>query len=147
MSALLLVNKNFETDTITIFHLFKIRNKKSLVEGVMTAGIINMPSFLDRNGSHYLEKSLAPLWKLTYYSGLFFDWCAKIPHQSWKSVAAHYIVIAFGMTVYLQQLVLSCLQIMMAITNTESSLQRNIVPDVVKCILLLKALQGLNVAP
>jgi len=97
------------------------------VEGVMTAGIIYMLSFLDRNGSHYLEKSLAPLWKLTYYSGLFFDWCAKIPHQSWKSVTAHYIVIAFGMTVYLQQLVLSCLQIMMAITNTESSLQRIIV--------------------
>jgi len=82
------------------------------------------PSLSGEDGFQHLEKSLSPIWKLFYYSGLLFDWCVPIPHQSWKSIAAHCIVIAFCILMYLQQVVLAVLQVMMTIINTKVSLQR-----------------------
>jgi len=40
-----------------------------------------------------LEKSLSPIWKSTYYLGLTFDWCHRIPNQSRASFIVHYIII------------------------------------------------------
>ncbi len=50
-----------------------------------------------------LESSLAPIWKLTYYSGLMFDWCREFPKQSCLSKTLHYIVIfvSLGIELYL----------------------------------------------
>ena len=42
---------------------------------------------------HYnLEKSLSPLWKLTFYSGLSFDWCRRIPKQSQLSIVIRFLI-------------------------------------------------------
>ena len=40
-----------------------------------------------------LEKSLSPIWKSTYYLGLMFDWCHRLPNQSRASFIAHCIII------------------------------------------------------
>jgi len=41
-----------------------------------------------------LERSLAPLWKLTYYGGLLFDWYRPILHQRCISISFRCIIIA-----------------------------------------------------
>ncbi len=44
-----------------------------------------------------LERSLSPLWKVTHYSGLLFDWCRPIPRQGRLFVALRCFIIAMGL--------------------------------------------------
>ena len=39
------------------------------------------------------------MWKLSYYSGLLFDWCKPIPNQSRISILAHYLCIALSLLI------------------------------------------------
>ena len=48
----------------------------------------------DVHDGSLLERSLSPLWKLTYYSGLLFDWCRPM-RLGCASVAIHCVTIIF----------------------------------------------------
>ena len=48
-----------------------------------------------------LQETLSPLWKITYYCGLLFDWCHPIRNQGVISVFLRWISIFFVMSLLL----------------------------------------------
>lgn len=51
-----------------------------------------------------LEKSWSPLWMMTYYMGLMFDWCRRIPNQSRLVNCFRCLIIFFSFAVLLYSL-------------------------------------------
>lgn len=51
-----------------------------------------------------LERSLRPLWKITFYGGFLFDWCRKIPSQCCASFWVRFV----GCFIWFALLVLNC---------------------------------------
>ena len=49
--------------------------------------------------SFNLEKSLAPLWKSTYYLGFAFDWCRPILNQGKPSITIRSLIISFALVI------------------------------------------------
>ena len=77
----------------------------------------------DEENSSQLERSLCPLWKLTYYGGLLFDWCRPI-RLGCASVAIHCITIFFFFTLFLYSTFLMITQLAKTIGNPESNFQQ-----------------------
>ena len=63
-----------------------------------------MEALKDPNDVFNLEKSLSPLWKMTYYMGLMFDWCRRIPNQSRLVNCFRSLIIFFSFVVLLYSL-------------------------------------------
>ena len=55
-------------------------------------------STTDAGAAYYsLERYLAPLWKITYYIGMFFDWCRPIPQKSCFSTEMRCFMMGIGL--------------------------------------------------
>ncbi len=65
---------------------------------------------------HSLERSLAPLWKFTYYGGMLLDWCRPI-HRGRSCTIIRCLVIALALTIALCKLLSLTLELERAITN------------------------------
>lgn len=64
-----------------------------------------------------LEQSLAPVWKLTYYGGMLFDWCRPI-HRGWLSNTIRCFVVAVALTITIYKLASSWSLLVQSITNS-----------------------------
>ena len=72
---------------------------------------------------HYnLEKSLSPLWKLTFYSGLSFDWYRRIPKQSQLSIVIRFLIRFTSIALQSYYILTSLFQMGRAIANPASKL-------------------------
>ena len=72
---------------------------------------------------HYnLETSLSPLWKLTYYTGLSFDWCRQIPKQSKLSIAIRWVIRFTSIVLQFYFILTSAFQLCRTIINPESKM-------------------------
>jgi len=60
------------------------------------------------------------MWKMSYYSGLLFDWCKPIPNQSPLSILIHCICIAFSLVIVLFVIAFLFGQLLVEIWRMES---------------------------
>lgn len=67
---------------------------------------------------HSLERSLAPLWKLTYYGGMLLDWCRPI-QRGGLSTVLRCIVIALALTITFYLLVSLTFQLLWVTSDSE----------------------------
>jgi len=72
--------------------------------------------------NYNLEKSLSPLWKLTFYSGLSFDWCRRIPKQSQLSVAIRFLIRFTSIVLQSYYILTSVFELGRALANPASKL-------------------------
>lgn len=66
-----------------------------------------MEEFKNHNDVFNLEKSLSPLWKMTYYMGFMFDWCRRIPNQNRWVNCFRCLIIFFSFIVLIYSLFFS----------------------------------------
>ncbi len=111
----------YHTCTITDFSgwLSQI-NDLAIQDGAMRLESTKPPT--DPTDPYPLERSLAPMWWLSYYGGLLLDWCRPI-HRGWLSTIAHcfFIVLTFTSTLY--QLITKTFHLILAIHS--STIQSN----------------------
>ena len=79
-----------------------------------------MENIKSSNATFNLEKSLSPLWKLTYYAGLTFDWCRPIPKQSPPSVIIRSFIAFILFTFLTYEASASVLQLYETLTDPTS---------------------------
>ncbi len=63
-----------------------------------------------------MEQSLAPLWKVTYYGGMLFDWCHPI-QRGWFSTGLRCIVVSFALGITLYQLLASGFDLLQVVSK------------------------------
>jgi len=64
-----------------------------------------------------LERSLAPLWKLTYYGGILLDWCRPIRRRRFSTVLC-LVIALLALTIFFYELLFSlAVQLQRAINN------------------------------
>jgi len=76
--------------------------------------------------SSLLQRSLNPLWKVTYYCGLLFNWCRPIPRQSSLSFALRCFIIAVSLLAATYQMACNAALFLSSLTNPNSSFQEKI---------------------
>lgn len=69
-----------------------------------------------------LEKLLSPIWKMTFYLGVTFDWCRKVPNQSRISIALRFFIIFLLFFFLLAVLVANVDEINYTLRDTDRSL-------------------------
>lgn len=80
-----------------------------------------------------LEQTLAPLWKLTYYGLLLFDWCRRISHKYWILVVFRGLFILSRIAISIYFLASYATKIVMAIVNTQSQVQEIVLEMLLLC--------------
>ncbi len=77
------------------------------------------------SSSSFLERSLSPLWKLTYYSGFLFDWCRPI-HTSRISAIVHWIIITLSFNILIYKIANFTCQMILTMMDVNASFQHAI---------------------
>ena len=80
-----------------------------------------------------LEHSLSPMWKLTYYLRLTFDWCHRIPNQRTAIKILHGLIIFFSL---IYQLYLTCFYFLLLCQSMNAKPENQFL-DIVRGMLLL----------
>lgn len=75
---------------------------------------------IDGDGGSSLERSLSPLWKFTYYSGLLLDWSRPM-RSGCLSIVIHCITIPLFFSSMIYYSVNMIFQVVQAVTNPERS--------------------------
>ncbi len=76
----------------------------------------------DKAKSVSLEKSLRPLWKITFNLYLLFDWCRPVANQSQLSVLVRYIVIFLSLSLIILSLIFQSVQLVLEMMKENASI-------------------------
>lgn len=77
-----------------------------------------------------LERSLRPLWGISYYGCVLFDWCCKIPNKSRSSVVLHYIGISASVFILTTSTVFQSTQLVLEMAKPNSTIH-SVIPNLI----------------